>query len=128
MMNTQSIAGLEHEPTPADLVRSGLDLICFSADKLFGGPQAGIIAGSAGKIAALKQEPIFRALRCDKLIFSALEATADMYLRSSHNGTSLGEPGGTKQRRGAALRRCRAFRFWKCCTFRSTICEHAPTK
>jgi L-seryl-tRNA(Ser) seleniumtransferase len=97
IMNTQSIAGLEHEPTPADLMRSGLDLICFSADKLFGGPQAGIIAGSAGKIAALKQEPIFRAFRCDKLIISALEATADLYLRNSHNAPSLLEPGVKKQ-------------------------------
>jgi L-seryl-tRNA(Ser) seleniumtransferase len=81
LIETGSIAGLEHETTPAELVRRGVDLVCFSGDKLLGGPQAGIIAGKAKWIAALKREPLFRALRCDKLILSALEATADIYLR-----------------------------------------------
>jgi L-seryl-tRNA(Ser) seleniumtransferase len=81
MIETQSVAGLEHEPTPADVIRSGVDLVCFSGDKLLGGPQAGIIAGQKTLIGALKREPFFRALRCDKLILSALEATVDAYLR-----------------------------------------------
>jgi L-seryl-tRNA(Ser) seleniumtransferase len=63
------------------LIRSGVDLVCFSGDKLLGGPQAGIIAGNAKWIAALKREPLFRALRCDKLILAAMETTVDMYLR-----------------------------------------------
>jgi L-seryl-tRNA(Ser) seleniumtransferase len=81
MIATEAIAGLEHEPTPAEVVRRGVDLVCFSGDKLLGGPQAGIIAGKAKLVEALKRDPFFRALRCDKLILAGLEATADIYLR-----------------------------------------------
>jgi L-seryl-tRNA(Ser) seleniumtransferase len=72
---------VEHEPTPAEVVKRGVDLVCFSGDKLFGGPQAGIIAGRTRLIDGLKREPLFRAMRCDKLILSALESTVDAYLR-----------------------------------------------
>ena len=68
------------EPTPAETLRQGADLVCFSGDKLLGGPQAGIIAGKSRLVAALKREPFFRALRCDKLILSVLQATAETYL------------------------------------------------
>jgi L-seryl-tRNA(Ser) seleniumtransferase len=71
---------LEHEPTPAEVLRRGVGLVTFSGDKLLGGPQAGIIAGKARWIAALKREPFFRALRCDKLILAALQTTVDLYL------------------------------------------------
>jgi L-seryl-tRNA(Ser) seleniumtransferase len=81
VVETQGVPGLEHEPTPAEVVRRGVDLACFSGDKLFGGPQAGIIAGRRRMVDALKREPLFRALRCDKLVLAALEATADAYLR-----------------------------------------------
>ena len=83
IIETESIPGLEHETTPAEVIRCGVDLVCFSGDKLLGGPQAGIIAGKAERIAALKREPLFRALRCDKLILSALETTVDIYLRDN---------------------------------------------
>ena len=83
MIQTESVPGLEHEPTPAEVLRGGVDLVCFSGDKLFGGPQSGIIAGKAKLVSALKREPLFRALRCDKLILAALEATVDIYLRNS---------------------------------------------
>jgi L-seryl-tRNA(Ser) seleniumtransferase len=81
IVQTQAVAGVEHEPTPAEVVKRGVDLVCFSGDKLFGGPQAGIIAGRKRAIDGLKREPLFRAMRCDKLILSALESTADSYLR-----------------------------------------------
>ena len=81
VIDTQVVEGIEHEPTPAEVIRRGVDLVCFSGDKLLGGPQAGIIAGRRKLVAALKKEPFFRAVRCDKLILAALEATVDTYLR-----------------------------------------------
>jgi L-seryl-tRNA(Ser) seleniumtransferase len=77
---TEKAAPIEHEPTPAEALKRGVDLVCFSGDKLLGGPQAGIIAGKARHVAALKREPFFRALRCDKLILAALQTTVDLYL------------------------------------------------
>src|SRR5213080_4507029 len=77
---TEDLGIADHEPTPAEALKSGADLVCFSGDKLFGGPQAGIIAGKKRFIAALKREPLFRALRCDKLSFAALQTTIDLHL------------------------------------------------
>jgi len=70
----------DHQPTPAEVLKSGVDLVCFSGDKLFGGPQAGIILGKKRFVAALNREPLFRALRCDKLCLAALQATVDLQL------------------------------------------------
>lgn len=77
---TDKLSSLEHEPTPAEILKRGVDLVCFSGDKLFGGPQAGIIAGKTRWVSALKKEPFFRALRCDKLILAALQTTVESYL------------------------------------------------
>jgi L-seryl-tRNA(Ser) seleniumtransferase len=77
---TDEFAPVEQEPTPSETLKDGADLVCFSGDKLFGGPQAGIIAGKKRFIAALKREPLFRALRCDKLCLAALQSTVDFHL------------------------------------------------
>ena len=61
IVQTQTVEGIEHEPTPGEVIRRGVDLVCFSGDKLFGGPQAGIIVGRKKMIDALKREPLFRA-------------------------------------------------------------------
>ena len=80
VVETEKITDIEHEPTPAEVLKRGVDMVCFSGDKLLGGPQAGIMAGKEKLVSALKREPFFRALRCDKLILSALETTVDLYL------------------------------------------------
>jgi L-seryl-tRNA(Ser) seleniumtransferase len=79
-IRTETIAGLAHEPTPAESIRRGVELVCFSGDKLLGGPQAGVIAGKAKLVNAIKRDPFFRALRCSKLILAGLEATVEAYL------------------------------------------------
>jgi L-seryl-tRNA(Ser) seleniumtransferase len=66
--------GLE-EPLVADSIRAGVNLVSFSGDKLLGGPQAGILAGDRELLARLRRNPMFRALRLDKVIYQALETT-----------------------------------------------------
>ncbi len=80
VFDTGAVAGLEAEPTPAALLREGVDAVCFSGDKLLGGPQAGIIVGRSRIVSGVKREPLFRALRCDKLILASLESTVDLHL------------------------------------------------
>ena len=63
------------EPLVADSIRAGINLVSFSGDKLLGGPQAGILAGDRRLVARLRRNPMFRALRLDKLIYQALETT-----------------------------------------------------
>ena len=75
----EDIEVLADEPPVRRSVRAGAALVCFSGDKLLGGPQAGVMVGTRAAVEAAKQHPLARALRLDKLSLAALEATLRLY-------------------------------------------------
>jgi L-seryl-tRNA(Ser) seleniumtransferase len=74
-LGSGALGPLGDEPTPAESLRAGADLVSFSGDKLLGGPQAGVVVGRADLVKQLRRHPLQRALRADKLTLAALEGT-----------------------------------------------------
>jgi L-seryl-tRNA(Ser) seleniumtransferase len=77
--------GVAQEPTIADSLGAGVDIVTYSGDKLLGGPQAGMVSGRRELVAKIRSNPMFRALRVDKLIYAALESTLLTYVREEYD-------------------------------------------
>ena len=124
LLPTEDWAEGHHETTSREVLKAGADLVCFSGDKMLGGPQAGIIAGKTKHIAALKKHPFFRALRCDKLILTALQDAAESYLQDEGESLPLNQ---ALQADPAALKHCadKLAKTLAALPLQVTVCEGA---
>jgi L-seryl-tRNA(Ser) seleniumtransferase len=101
-----ALGDLPGEPTAKESLAAGADLVCFSGDKLLGGPQAGIVVGRADLVERLRRHPLQRAMRADKLTLAALEGTLRLYLDAPERIPvlrMLGQDAGTVRARAERL-------------------------
>jgi len=109
LLTDSAALGLPYEPTPAESIAAGADLVAFSGDKLLGGPQAGVLAGTGRCVARARGHPLCRALRSDKVTLAGLEATLSLYRdpeRARERIPALrmiGTPRGRLERRAEAV-------------------------
>jgi L-seryl-tRNA(Ser) seleniumtransferase len=86
---TDQVAEIPREPMPSEVLAQGASLVCFSGDKLLGGPQAGVIAGARALVDGCRNYPLYRAVRCGKLNLIALQQTIERHLTAPEQGVQL---------------------------------------